>query len=133
MALSHQSFPRITARFLQTVGEREDFQGIKDQYSEKGKKSIAGLCQNYYLFLVFFLFFLNLFRGVGFWQINFICVIVIAVIIITFVIIIIIIIIIIIVTIVIIILLLLLLLLLMLLPVLLLLNMQILIFINFYF
>ena len=126
MALSHQSFPRITARFLQTVGEREDFQGIKDQYSEKGKKSIAGLCQNYYLFFWSFFFFFLICLGVGgFWQINFICVIVIAVIINIIIIIIII-------TIVIIILLLLLLLL-MLLQVLLLLNMQILIFTAFYF
>ncbi|XP_041373098.1 AMP deaminase 2-like isoform X2 [Gigantopelta aegis] len=41
MALSHQAFPRITARFLQTVGEREDFHAIVDQNSDKGRKSIA--------------------------------------------------------------------------------------------
>lgn len=38
MALSHQSFPKITARFLQNLLDNEDFKGMREGY--------AGNCLN---------------------------------------------------------------------------------------
>ncbi|XP_067677001.1 AMP deaminase 2-like isoform X1 [Haliotis asinina] len=40
MALSRQHFPRVTARFLQSLEDREEFSKVKNSYSVGDKKSI---------------------------------------------------------------------------------------------
>lgn len=34
MAMSHQSFPKITARFLQNLEDKEEFQGMKEGFGK---------------------------------------------------------------------------------------------------
>ncbi|XP_065932133.1 AMP deaminase 2 isoform X3 [Magallana gigas] len=42
MAMSHQSFPKITARFLQNLEDNEEFQGMKEGFG-KGSTDVDGI------------------------------------------------------------------------------------------
>ena len=42
MALSQQSFPQITARFLQSLEDREEFQGMTEGLNLADKKAMSG-------------------------------------------------------------------------------------------
>lgn len=60
MAMSHQSFPKITARFLQNLEDKEEFQGMKEGF---GKGSGTGQSLDYVsvicclLYIVRFIYF----------------------------------------------------------------------------
>ena len=43
MALSQQSFPQITARFLQSLEDREEFQGMTEGLNLADKKAMSGI------------------------------------------------------------------------------------------
>ena len=42
MAMSQQSFPQITARFLQSLEDREEFQGMTEGLNLADKKAMSG-------------------------------------------------------------------------------------------
>ena len=42
MAMSQQSFPQITARFLQSLEDKEEFQGMAEGVNLADKKILSG-------------------------------------------------------------------------------------------
>lgn len=50
MAMSHQSFPKITARFLQNLEDNEEFQGMKEGFG----KGSTGKQLHLFFFLISF-------------------------------------------------------------------------------
>lgn len=50
MAMSHQSFPKITARFLQNLEDNEEFQGMKEGF---GKGSTGKQLQLFFFLISF--------------------------------------------------------------------------------
>jgi D-alanyl-D-alanine carboxypeptidase len=40
MAMSHQSFPKITARFLQNLEDNEEFHGMKEGYGKGSGRNV---------------------------------------------------------------------------------------------
>ena len=43
MAMAQQSFPKITARFLQCLEDKEEFQGLSEGINIEDKKLLSGI------------------------------------------------------------------------------------------